>query len=86
MSGCTVRKSLPACVRVGGVHRAQAGPRKACVSVRAVAATMEVSPASKPVSPIIMNGQVLHSISAERLALVKSLDDFVEKEASSTLN
>lgn len=42
---------------------------------------MESASASKP-GPIVMNGQVLHSISAERLALVRSLDNFVEEEVS----
>jgi hypothetical protein len=30
--------------------------------------------------PIIMNGQVLHSLSSERLALLKTMGGFVENE------
>jgi hypothetical protein len=30
--------------------------------------------------PIILNGQVLHSLSAERLDVVRSMGDYMEKE------
>jgi hypothetical protein len=58
----------PHCVGAKG-----AASRGACV-VKAIAA-----PASthKHPSPIILDGQVLHSISHERLELVKSMEQFV---------
>lgn len=46
---------------------------------RAVAAEPVVA-APKAVSPTLLNGQVLHSITPERLALVSSLGSFVEQE------
>lgn len=51
--------------------------RRRVVACKAVVAEPQSS--SKP-GPIIMDGQVLHSLSPERLKLVASMGDFVEKE------
>lgn len=63
-----------------GPHgRTPAVVRQRIPTCRAVAT--EAPPAStKSKGPIILNGQVLHSITEERLELVKSLTDYVDKQ------
>lgn len=53
--------------------------RKTVVSCHAVAAAER--PATKP-GPIVMNGQVLHSITQERLELVKTFGPYLEEQVS----
>lgn len=52
------------------VLRAAIKPRAALVE----------TPTKAAQGPIIINGQVLHSITQERLELVGSMDDYVERE------
>lgn len=59
-----------------------AAGRRRVVSCRAVVA--EPPSSSKP-GPIIMDGQVLHSLTPERLALVSTLGPFVEAEVAPLL-
>ncbi len=70
----------PACPRaVGAPCRASNVNRTHVVRCRAVAATERPRSAAQP-GPIIMNGQVLHSITQERLELVKSLGPYMEQQ------
>lgn len=71
-------------MRALGLKRTQlvaGNGRRRVVACKAVIAEPPSSTTTKP-GPIIMDGQVLHSITPERLALVSSLGDFVEKEVS----
>lgn len=52
--------------------------RRLCTVCRAVATPEVSSPASRQ-SPIILNGQVLHSLSSERLDIVNSISGHVEE-------
>lgn len=45
-------------------------------------ATQELPPRLKKPAPIIMNGQVLHSITEERLDVIHSISDHVAKNVS----
>jgi len=61
-----------------GVARKPAFSRpERCVVVKAVVA--EPKPVSRTQGPIILNGQVLHSITAERLDVVHSMKDYVQE-------
>jgi hypothetical protein len=59
--------------------RKVSAPRAARASARVQAVQ---APAKE--GPIILNGQVLHSITSERLDVVKSLDDFASNEVRGT--
>mmetsp|Transcript_18625 Transcript_18625/g.40011 ORF Transcript_18625/g.40011 Transcript_18625/m.40011 type:complete len:403 (+) Transcript_18625:152-1360(+) len=63
-------------VRVKGACKQPAGVRRAPFVAKAVAAGSQ--PALKKPAPIILNGQVLHSITEERLEIVRSLGDQLE--------
>lgn len=78
--------------KAAGGRMQSTAPRRAMVSVRAAAAVQTLTAVQTPAAahvakqgPIIMNGQILHSISAERLAIVKSMDQFVEDEVTPLL-
>ena len=54
--------------------------RRRVVACKAVIAEPPKSESSSKTGPIILDGQVLHSLTPERLALVSTLGDFVENE------
>lgn len=68
------------CIGPAGVCK-QAGTQRKAVVVRAAVASAPQQPAAstsflqRAHGPIIMNGQVLHSITQERLDVVRSLED-----------
>eukprot|EP00879_Flechtneria_rotunda_P005824 GHRR01006128.1.p1 GENE.GHRR01006128.1~~GHRR01006128.1.p1 ORF type:complete len:109 (+),score=6.54 GHRR01006128.1:316-642(+) len=66
----------------GTSKKAHVISRQRVVRCHAVAAA-ERPIATKTPGPIIMNGQVLHSLSQERLELVKTLGPYVEQQVSS---
>lgn len=70
------RSGRAASSRTCAPQRANAGRKRACM-VRAVA---EAPPAAAKPGPIIMDGQVLHSITEARLDLVKSIGGYVEEQ------
>ncbi|GFH20506.1 stearoyl-ACP-desaturase, partial [Haematococcus lacustris] len=68
----TVAQGAPASRPLAPTRRS----RRNCTSVRAVVAEPKLL-VSKP-SPIILNGQIAHSITHERLELVRGMGDYME--------
>lgn len=76
---------------IGGLLAAGKGSKAAVVARQRVVGCHAIAAAERPTKttgPIIMNGQILHSLSEERLELVKTLGPYMETQvgraASST--
>ena len=80
LSTSTLSRTQPTTVlaRSGRVNIPVAGRQLRTARVRPAAAATEAPPAAN--SQIILNGQILHSITSERLDLVKTLGSFVATE------
>lgn len=74
-----VRACSCSCVAAGSGNRTAAVARQRVVSCHAIAAAERPT---KQTGPIIMDGQVLHSITHERLELVKTLGPYLETQVS----
>lgn len=75
--GCLVLWWAP-CL-TGNLIAFAVGGRRRVVACKAVVAE---PPSSSKQGPIIMDGQILHSLTPERLALVATMGPFVEAEVS----